>query len=78
MRRVRLLYAVGFGYLGDLVVGWLAMWLAPHTNDLTFRIYMGPAEWFVSPLKAPFLAMVMWTLVIGAAYYVLAPKPKPR
>jgi hypothetical protein len=34
---VKLFQALGVGYLGDLALGWTAVWLAPHTADRTFQ-----------------------------------------
>ena len=51
---MRLIYALFAGYMADLMIGWVAVWLAPHTGDLTYRFYMAPGEWFVDPMKAPF------------------------
>jgi hypothetical protein len=42
--RTRLIYAIFAGYLADLMIGWVAVWLAPHTGDLTYRVYMAPGE----------------------------------
>ncbi len=72
--RMRLIYAVFVGYLADLMIGWVAVWLAPHTGDLTYRMYMAPGEWFVDPMKAPFVALLFWTTIFGMAWYFLAPK----
>ena len=72
--RLRLIYAVFAGYLADLMVGWMAVWLAPHTGDFTYRFYMAPGEWFVDPMKAPFVALLFWTSLFGAAYYYVAPR----
>jgi hypothetical protein len=71
---MRFLYAIFVGYLADLMVGWVAVWLAPHTGDLSYRLYMAPGEWFVDPMKAPFVALFFWTSVFGAAWYLLAPR----
>jgi len=73
-QRLRLIYAIFAGYLADLMVGWMAIWLAPHTGDLTYRLYMAPGEWFVDPMKAPFVALLFWTSIFGAAWYLLAPQ----
>lgn len=74
--RTRLLYAVFAGYLADLLIGWTAVWLAPHTGDLTYRFYMAPGEWVVDPMKAPFVALLFWTTIFGAAWYFFAPKSR--
>lgn len=65
----RLFQALGVGYLGDLALGWTAVWLAPHTADRTFRFYMAPGAWVADPMNAPFVALLFWTLVFGAVYY---------
>jgi len=75
---MRLIYAVFAGYLADLTIGWVAVWLAPHTGDLTWRFYMAPGEWFVDPMKAPFVALLFWTTIFGVAWYYLAPLARSR
>lgn len=30
---------------------------------------MAPGEWFVDPMNAPFVALLFWTSVFGAAYF---------
>ena len=72
--RMRLIYAVFMGYLADLMIGWVAVWLAPLTGDVTYNFYMAPGELFVDPMKAPFVALVFWTTIFGAAWYYLAPR----
>ena len=74
--RMRLIYAIFAGYLADLMIGWVAVWLAPHTGDLTYRFYMAPGEWFVDPMKAPFVALLFWTSLFGSAWYFLAPRSR--
>ena len=74
--RMRLLYAVAVGYLADLMIGWIAVWLAPHTGDVTYKVYMAPGEWFVDPMQAPFVALLFWTAIFGMAWYFLAPKAR--
>lgn len=76
--RMRLIYAVFAGYLADLMIGWAAVLLAPHTNDVTYQIYMAPGEWFVDPMKAPFVALFFWTTLFGAAWYFLQPRIRHR
>jgi len=76
--RMRLIYALFAGYLADLMIGWTAVWLAPHTGDLTYRFYMAPGEWVVDPMKAPFVALLFWTTLFGAAWYYLAPVLRAR
>lgn len=76
--RMRLIYALFAGYLADLMIGWAAVWLAPHTGDLTYRFYMAPGEWVVDPMKAPFVALLFWTTLFGAAWYYLAPLLRAR
>ncbi len=76
--RMRLIYAVFVGYLADLMIGWMAVWLAPRTGDLTYKFYMAPGEWFVDPMKAPFVALLFWTTIFGAAWYFLNPKARAR
>mgnify|MGYP006267505905 FL=1 len=71
--RMRLLYALFVGYLADFTIGWAAVWLAPHTGDMTYRVYMAPGEWFVDPMKAPFVALLFWTTVFGAMWYLAMP-----
>jgi hypothetical protein len=73
---MRLTYAVFVGYLADLMVGWTAVWLAPHTKDLTYKLYMAPGEWFVDPMKAPFVALLFWTTLFGVAWYYFNPKAR--
>ncbi len=65
----RLFQALGVGYLGDLALGWTAVWLAPMTADKTFRFYMAPGNWVASPLNAPFVALLFWTSLFGASYF---------
>jgi hypothetical protein len=65
----RLFQALGVGYLGDLALGWTAIWLAPLTSDKTFRFYMAPGNWVADPLNAPFVALLFWTSLFGAAYF---------
>lgn len=74
--RMRLIYAVFVGYLADLMVGWMAVWLAPHTDDFTYKFYMAPGEWFVDPMKAPFAALLFWTTIFGAMWYFVGPMLK--
>jgi len=76
--RMRLIYAAFAGYLADFTIGWMAVWLAPHTGDLTYRWYMAPGELFVDPTKAPFAALLFWTTIFGAAWYYLAQLAKAR
>lgn len=71
--RMRLLYALFVGYLADFTIGWAAVWLAPHTSDLTYRFYMAPGEWVVDPMRAPFVALLFWTTVFGATWYYVSP-----
>ena len=68
----RLFQALGVGYLGDLVLGWTSVWLAPLTSDRTFRFYMAPGNWVADPLNAPFVALLFWTVVFSAAYFAVA------
>ena len=72
--RMRLIYAVFVGYLADLMLGWVAVWLGPSTGDLTYRFYMAPGEWFVDPMKAPFVALLFWTTIFGVVWYFLSQK----
>jgi len=76
--RMRLIYAAFAGYLADFTFGWMAVWLAPRTDDFTYRFYMAPGEWFVDPTKAPFVALLFWTTIFGAAWYYLSPLVKTR
>ncbi len=76
--RMRLLYALFVGYLADFTIGWAAVWLAPHTRDLSYQIYMAPGEWIVDPVRAPFVALLFWTMVFGAAWYLLMPSLQRR
>lgn len=73
---MRIIYAVSGGYVADLVLGWTAVWLAPHTNDFTYRFYMAPGEWVVDPVNAPFVALLFWTAIFGAMCYFAAPMLK--
>jgi len=76
--RMRLIYAAFAGYLADFTFGWMAVWVAPRTDDFTYRFYMAPGEWFVDPMKAPFVALLFWTTIFGAAWYYIAPLMKTR
>lgn len=65
----RLFQALGVGYLGDLALGWLSIWLAPLTSDRTYNFYIAPGEWFVVPMNAPFVALLFWTSIFSALYF---------
>lgn len=68
----RLFQALGVGYLGDLALGWVSIWLAPLTSDKTYQFYMAPAGWVNDPMNAPFVALFFWTALFGAAYHLVS------